>query len=89
MITVEGELKLIDFGLANNLAGDKGDGWQISCVGTSEFMSPELIVGERYKGNQADFFALAVVLFTMYANIAPWKYAKKDDQTYRNLACER
>lgn len=89
MITAEGDLKLIDFGLANDMAGRFGDGWQITYTGTKGFMSPEILVGDRYKGDQADFFALTVVLFMMYTKKAPWCEAARSDNFYKVLARNR
>ncbi|MBN1207588.1 MAG: protein kinase, partial [Myxococcaceae bacterium] len=60
MVTYEGVTKLLDFGIAKNLAR-KGR-TQIGMVkGTSGYMSPEQILGERLDA-RSDLFSLGVVL---------------------------
>jgi serine/threonine protein kinase len=60
MVTYEGVTKLLDFGIAKNLAQDGRT--QVGMVkGTSGYMSPEQILGEPLDA-RSDLFSLGVVL---------------------------
>nr|QKW93803.1 serine/threonine protein kinase [Vitiosangium cumulatum] len=60
MVTYEGVTKLLDFGIAKNLAGASRT--QVGMVkGTSGYMSPEQILGEPLDA-RSDLFSLGVVL---------------------------
>jgi serine/threonine protein kinase len=60
MVTYEGVTKLLDFGIAKNLAGAHRT--QVGMVkGTSGYMSPEQILGEPLDA-RSDLFSLGVVL---------------------------
>ncbi|PRP79766.1 map/microtubule affinity-regulating kinase 2,4 [Planoprotostelium fungivorum] len=84
MIDIEGNLKLIDFGLA----GRHNEGqWLETFCGTPAFAAPEMILGEKYRGPETDAWSAGVVFFHMITGKLPFmsvldilngSYAKED-----------
>jgi formylglycine-generating enzyme required for sulfatase activity len=68
MITDEGELKLLDFGLAQLLDGGIGPG---ETVGTPLYMAPEVWRGEPAT-TRSDLWSLGVMLYELGAGSAPF-----------------
>ncbi len=67
MVTYEGVTKLLDFGIAKNLA--RRGRTQIGMVkGTSGYMSPEQILGEQLDA-RSDLFSLGVVLHELLTGL--------------------
>lgn len=63
MLDINGEVKLLDFGIALSRDHSAGEGRKAS-LGTPNYMSPEQIRGERL-GPATDFYALGTVLYEM------------------------
>jgi non-specific serine/threonine protein kinase len=64
MVTPEGHVKVLDFGLARSLERRPALELQGQIAGTPGYMSPELLRGER-TDHRADVFAFGCVLFEM------------------------
>ena len=65
MVTSEGSVKLIDFGLATQAAGeDETATLEGTLVGTAAYMAPEQIQGKRLDG-RSDIFSLGAVLYEL------------------------
>jgi serine/threonine protein kinase len=76
MLTPEGQLKVLDFGLAKSLvAGRAGFTLQVTkpgaVVGTVQYMSPEQILG-RDVDHRSDIFSLGAVLYELAAGHPPF-----------------
>ena len=83
-ITREGRVKVLDFGLAKQIAGPRGNlaaatqalsdlGTEAGMVlGTAGYMSPEQVRGEP-ADHRADIFAFGVVLYEMLSGQRPFK----------------
>jgi serine/threonine protein kinase len=54
-----------------------------SQCGTERYMAPEILLGQPYKGNTTDIFAMGVILFTMVVGVMPFYLkATKTDPLY-------
>ncbi len=71
LITREGTVKILDFGLAK-LAGQTRVTREASTPGTISFMSPEQCRGEEVDG-RSDIWALGVVMYQMLTGELPFK----------------
>ena len=71
MMTSEGEVKIMDFGLAK-LKGQTKLTKTGSTLGTAPYMSPEQTRGEKVD-HRTDIWSLGVVLYEMITGIAPFK----------------
>jgi non-specific serine/threonine protein kinase len=81
MVTEDGNLKILDFGIAKRLSKITGDGTELQTVtrltqtggviGTVGYMSPEQVEG-REIDRRSDIFSFGVVLYEMIAGRAPF-----------------
>jgi serine/threonine protein kinase len=74
------DLKITDFGFASFSKEEL-----TNCRGTPMYIAPEIILGERYKGDEVDVFSLGVVLFAMVSGKPPFKCAHMKDVRYKML----
>jgi Tol biopolymer transport system component len=90
IITPQGHVKIMDFGLAKRLPGDESveessagtpDGM---VVGTREYMSPEQLRGKPLESS-SDLFALGLILFEMAAGHHPFKKPSAIDTQFAIL----
>jgi serine/threonine protein kinase len=72
-------LKLADFGFATT--EDISD----SRKGTYGYMAPEVIANNAYRGEEADLFASAVLLFILVTQHPPFIRAEEDDRYYSKV----
>lgn len=73
LITPDGQLKIIDFGIAY-LAGARRLTWRwlSTTVGTPDYMSPEQVQGGRGDA-RSDIYALGIMLYEMLAGRPPYR----------------
>lgn len=73
MFDAEGHVKLVDFGLSKILDRKAFfcDAGALSFVGTSEYLSPEMILRDGH-GYGVDFWAVGMVLYEMLSGLPPW-----------------
>lgn len=62
MLTREGEIKLVDFGLTRTIKGEQGK--RHTCIGSPNWMAPEVVLsksdGGRGYGSQVDVWAIGI-----------------------------
>jgi serine/threonine protein kinase len=75
-------LKVTDFGFAEYF--DHKNRLR-SYPGTEGYMAPEVWLGQEYKGQLADVFALGVILFIMYSGKMPFNRADTRHDEYFKL----
>jgi serine/threonine protein kinase len=69
LVSREGQLKLVDFGLATDLTGREHRS-EVDIVGTVEYMAPEQAAG-RQVGAPADWYSMGVLLFEALTGDVP------------------
>ncbi len=76
LVTAEGEVRLLDFGVAKLLADDSAPGSQITQVMgravTPDYASPEQVSG-RPVGVATDVYSLGVVLYELLSGVRPYR----------------
>lgn len=75
-------LKVSDFGLSTLIKGHDGDGFLYTHLGTKGYRPPEMEEG-KYQGDQADIFAVGVILFLLYSGNPPFMSTKSKDPIYK------
>jgi len=70
LVTDDGEVKLLDFGIATLLGGGRGAGTVERHVFTPDYASPEQLVGE-IAGTATDVYSLGIVLFEVITGVLP------------------
>lgn len=84
MLTLDSEVKLIDFGIAQNAQGKYS---QIRDVaGSPIYMSPEQVQGERIT-HRSDLYSLGVMLFVLLTGERPY-HARSLDELLHNIVHE-
>jgi CRP-like cAMP-binding protein len=83
MLTMAGELKLVDFGIARPIeqTDDRTQTHESSIVGTPNYMAPELFEETNEVDERVDTYALACVAFELLAGRRPFK----PSNTYRMM----
>ncbi len=71
LVSVEGRVKLTDFGLSKPLGGVSGRTEMGSVIGTPEYMSPEQCRGETVDA-RTDIYALGLTAYVMLTGAKPW-----------------
>ncbi|ETI37157.1 TKL protein kinase [Phytophthora nicotianae] len=74
LLTEDLEAKITDFGVSR----ESSDRTMTAGVGTSLWMAPEVMMGERY-GSSADIFSFGVVLSELDSHVLPYAAAKETD----------
>ncbi len=94
LVTEQGFVKVLDFGLARMMASPDGRGETVSLAGaghafagTPGYMAPE-VLRESEPTEQSDIFALGVVLYEMAGGTAPFKGKTLADSVQKTLAAE-
>ena len=73
MVTKEGRIKILDFGLAKNLwrGADKSLSMEGSIIGTGRSMSPEQALGDNIS-HRSDLFSLGTLMYEVVTGEAPF-----------------
>ena len=90
MLTKEGAVKIVDFGLAHiypqNADGSINRSTKLQHGrGSRAYAAPEVMQHKPYDGFEADMYSLGVMLFTMIAGFFPCAEALPSDQGYRTM----
>jgi tetratricopeptide (TPR) repeat protein len=75
--TVDGVVKILDFGLAKAIEGDRKKSTLVA--GTPEYMSPEQLAGLEVDG-RTDIFSLGVLLYEILTNRTPFEGALRSPE---------
>ena len=81
IINTNGYLKVIDFGVSKNL---ETKDYTNTIIGTSYYMSPEVILGKPYNFN-ADYWSLGVILYEIYYGKLPFGNKKEQKCIYDDI----
>ena len=83
MLDIDFNMKIADFGFTTDQSVSE------TRKGTAGYMAPELEMGTSYSANQADIFAMGVVLFIMFSGHPPFVTSTSDDQYYKQVLNNR
>ena len=73
LISKEGEVKIVDFGIATALEGNESDLTKTGAVmGTPAYMSPEQLTDSKNVDRQTDIYSLGVALYQMLTGTKPF-----------------
>ena len=67
LIGEDGHIKIVDFGIAKELLDEKA----LSFCGTSEYMAPEIILGDLYDFS-VDFWSFGILMYCLSTNQRPY-----------------
>jgi len=62
---------------------------QRNCVGTPNYLAPEIWENNMYMGDEVDIFALGVVLFSLKSGVSPFRLARSNDELFKWIAKNR
>jgi len=90
LLTKQGVLKIIDFGLSHQYKGSAEAGFDRSkpltdTCGSKSYAAPEVLGGRGYDGYAADMWSLGVSLFAMLSGFFPLDEATAKDWRYPKL----
>jgi hypothetical protein len=77
-VTAQGEVKLLDFGVARADFAEREAGTTLTGFGTLSYMAPERFEGRD--SHESDIYALGVFLFEMLTGVTPGKTAADRDR---------
>ncbi|XP_059497141.1 testis-specific serine/threonine-protein kinase 5-like [Stegostoma tigrinum] len=69
LLDERGSLKLTDFGLATRY---RKNGLMSTFCGSMPYMAPEILQGQKYKGEHADIWSMGVILYAMVTGKLPF-----------------
>lgn len=71
LVARDGTLKLVDFGLARR-RGDERLTSTNACVGTVDYLAPEIFCGPGSVDGRADLYALGVIFYSLVTGVRPF-----------------
>lgn len=85
MITEEGQVKVVDFGLSKAVFSDKAISSRKSLLGTPRYMSPEMILGQSVD-LRSDMYSLGATLFHYFTGESPFDADTHEEMMKRHAA---
>jgi len=91
LLTKEGVVKIIDFGLSHQYKPSPDGGFDrseplLDTCGSKSYAAPEVLSGQGYDGYAADVWSLGVSLFAMLSGFFPLDEATSKDWRFPKLA---
>ncbi|HMA47587.1 MAG TPA: Stk1 family PASTA domain-containing Ser/Thr kinase [Frankiaceae bacterium] len=72
MLTVDGAVKVMDFGIARAMTGSTTMTQTAAVIGTAQYLSPEQARGEKVDA-RSDVYAVGVLLYELLAGMPPFR----------------
>lgn len=75
LISKEGVVKLVDFGVSTSLDGDSGDGLTKAgmTIGTPSYLAPEQIANAKNRDKRTDIYSMGVMFYEMLVGKKPFQ----------------
>jgi serine/threonine-protein kinase len=73
MLTMRGEVKIVDLGIAKRLDEEQNQTQTGQAIGTPHYISPEQIKGQKDIDGRADIYSLGATLYHLVTGRAPYK----------------
>ena len=70
LLDCQNNIKIADFGLSEEFT--PGEKLNTFCVGTPEYMAPEVFQGHKFDGPKVDVWSLGVILYEMLTAVIPF-----------------
>ena len=77
LISSDNIVKIADFGLSKARNDDQP---LTTICGTILYMSPEILLGEKYDGKKADLWSIGIILYSLLFKCFPWNTDTEKDQ---------
>lgn len=83
MLTADGCIKLIDFGMGVPMSGKNGNYLMETKKGTQMYKAPEINAELGYQGSQIDIFSFGVSVLALRTFTLPFRQADENDKKYQ------
>lgn len=98
VVTNEGTLKIIDFGVATVYKSPFNDNSSVQknsiimaggVVGSEPYLPPEVYIFDKYDPRGVDIWSLGIIFVCMIVRKFPWRFPRLEDKAFKNFCLNR